>query len=186
MSNENLIPAGRYMARITECVLAKTSNGDPQVAVGLEITAPESQAGKFATYYGSLSATKISKGKNEGKTVAQVTAETLIDVGWDCERFDAKSLGTCVGRDASIVIEHEEDNDGRTRYRVKYLNPPNSGGAAVKDRLTDQEAANVTEKFKGLLLKTKQQRANRPAASSGKPPSNAGDSWEADDYSDLG
>jgi hypothetical protein len=173
-------------------VLSHTNNGDPQVAIGFEITQPPSLIGRQITYYGSLAATVISKGKNEGRKVAELTLDALDVCGWDGVGFAAASLASCVGNEASIVVAHEEDDRG-TRVRVKFINPPNSLGAAVKDRLNDSEAANVTKQFQALLAKRKQQAANRPkpaAATKRTPPPNAGDAWEpepagGDEFADL-
>lgn len=186
MSDE-LIPEGRYLAKVTEAVLARTNNGDPQVAIGFEFTAGE-LTGKLVTYYGSLSDTVISKGKNQGKKVAELTFEALDTCGWDGESLNAGSLASCVGGEVSLVIAHEEDQKGTMRHKVKFVNSPNAGGAAVKDRLNDNDANNVTKQFQALLLKRKQQRQAKAAqgGSKQKPPANAGDAWEADEYSDLG
>lgn len=191
MSDE-LIPEGRYIAKATEAVLARTNNGDPQVAVGFELTAGEGTSGRLITYYGSLSNTVVSKGKNEGKKVAELTFEALETCGWDGEALSAGSLATCVGNEVSLVIAHEEDQNGKLRHKVKFINSPNAIGAAVKDRMNDNDANNVTKQFQALLLKRKQQRQAKSSAQGGskqKPPANAGDAWEGpepDDYADLG
>lgn len=187
--SDNEIPAGRYLAKVTEAVLSSTSHNEPQIAVGLEITDPPSSMGRLITYYGSLSTTKISKGKNEGKTVAELTFEALDACGWDGENFLKESLGTCVGAEVSIVVAHEADDRG-TRVRVKFINKPNSGGAAVKTRATDSEATNVTKQFQAVLMRRKQQNAAKNNAQRrAAPPPGAGDAWEGpgpDAYDDLG
>jgi hypothetical protein len=194
MSNENLIDEGRYLAKVTEAVLAKASNGNWQVAVGFEILSPEGAAGRLITWYGSLAKTVVTAGKYEGKTVAEMTVDSLETCGWDGEGLEETSLATAVGNEVSIVIAHDE-YDGNVKAKVKFINPPNSLGAAVKERATANEAANVTKQFQGLLMKRKQQRQARGATQ--KPaqqkrqhrPPNAGDAWEPpqDDWlDDLG
>lgn len=176
MTTDKMIPEGRYLATVTDAVLAHAGNGNEQIAIGFQITAPESDAGRSITYYGSLSNTIISAGKNEGRTVADLTFDALETVGWDCVGFESGSLQTCIGNEASIVVAHEPDNNGNPRARVKFVNSPNGGGAAVKDRVPDNEAANIARKFGGALAKRRQQRSAKqkvngaPAQPARRPP----------------
>ena len=186
MSDEsNIIPEGRFPARVTEVVLAWTSKREPQIAIGFEFLDQPAVAGKQITSFGSLSKTVISKGKNEGRTVADLTVDDLETCGWDGEGLSTASLATCKGTEVSLVIEHEEDDKGTVRAKVKWINSPNSLGAAVKERLTEADAANLEKSMAGMLMKRKQQRQQKPPQQKRQPPANAGDSWEGpgpDDY----
>lgn len=188
MSEENIIPKGRFPARVTEAVLAWTTQQKPQVAIGFEFLDQSAVAGKQITHYGSLSDTVISKGKNEGRKVVELTLDDLETCGWDGAGLSAASLASCVGTEVSLVIDHDEDDKGVTRAKVRFINAPNSVGAAVKERLNESETANVEKQFSALLMKRKQQRSAKNAAMNGgnrRHAAGRGDAYEGDDLDDL-
>ena len=143
-----LLPAGRYNARATDAKAGKTSKGSEQVAVEFEITAPEIHAGRRITAYLYLTEKTVDR-----------TLESLEHCGWDGVGFSVDSLATVRG-EASIVIEHEEDQNGEPRARVKWVN--SIGGLALKEELDAASVIALEQRLKGKLLARKQSRPVQP------------------------
>lgn len=142
MNTDNLIPAGRYLARAVDSVLGKTSKGSEQLAITFQIVAPESYEGRQLVYYGYFTDKTVDK-----------TLEALENTGWDGESI-VHPIG--VGSiDSSIVVEHEADDKGQMRARIRWVNRP--GGAAVKEKLDVSDAMALEQRLKGKMLARKQQ-----------------------------
>lgn len=119
-----MIPAGNYKARGVEAALSTTKNNDPQVAVLIEITEGE-HAGERRTWFGHFT------DKTEEKTLEQ-----LRTLGWSTD--DLTNLAGISDNEVSIKIEHETDQNGQPRDRIRWINRPS--GLAIKERMDDQAA----------------------------------------------
>lgn len=119
-----MIEAGRYKAKGVLGALGETSKGAPQVAVLVEITEGE-HAGTQLTWHGYF--TQLTEDK---------TLEQLRVLGWSTDDLD--DLKGIDANEVSIVVEHETDDKGETRAKVRWINRP--GGLAMK-QVMDATAA---------------------------------------------
>ena len=119
-----MIEAGRYKAKGVLGALGETSKGAPQVAVLVEITEGE-HAGTQLTWHGYF--TQLTEEK---------TLEQLRVLGWSTDDLD--DLKGIDANEVSIVVEHETDDKGETRAKVRWINRP--GGLAMK-QVMDATAA---------------------------------------------
>jgi hypothetical protein len=148
-----MIPQGRYKARCVEAALSKTSTGREQVAALLEVTQGE-HAGEQLTWYGHFT----------DKTTER-TFESLRHLGWEGD--DLTDLRGIDANEVSVVIEHEEGQDGRTYPRVKWING-NGGGLAVKERLDDAAARAFAARMKGAAIASRSKNGGAPKPSNGQ------------------
>lgn len=172
-----MIQAGkRIEARGTIGALGKTSKGNPQVAVELEIlSGPD--AGHTITWYGYFT-----------DDTTQRTIESLRHLGWKGD-----NLSVLKGIDANVVsieIGHEEYM-GETQPKVRWINA--TGGLAMKETMDAAEALQFARSMKGAVVQANaaakaklggaaaapESDAKKPAAAAprngtqGKPPAHA-------------
>jgi hypothetical protein len=133
-----MIPEGTYSAKAIEAALGRAGTGTEQIAVRLRITSGEHEGAEI-TFYGYFS-----------EKATQRTLESLRHLGWTSD--DITSLEGLGDTEASIVIEHEEDQrTGEPRPRVKWVNGPGSG-LAMKERLAPGEAKALAARLKGAAI----------------------------------
>lgn len=132
----SLIKPGRYTAHVKEHAITETKNGDPQAAVVFEF---EYEDGKRElTWFGSFK-----------EKAVEHTIKALVVCGLD----GANPAGALqIGKEVSIVVETDTDQEGRERSKVRWVNKP---GIALKP-MVGAEAASKLEKFAGLVMATKQ------------------------------
>lgn len=136
-----MIPEGKYKARGVEGALAETSQGNPQVAVLVRITEGE-HAGEEFTWYGHFTE------KTEVRTL-----ESLRHLGWETD--DLTDLRGIDANEVQIVIGHEEDQEGRMRPRVKWINAAGAG-LAIKERMDAAAARAFAARMKGAAIASRQ------------------------------
>ena len=104
--------------------------------------------------------TLISKGRNAGRSVAQVSMETLAQLGMSVDADGlinpARLTAELEGKQAKFVCEFEE-YEGQNRLRVKFVNPPG------RAELAPEEAAAIFTEIVGKSA------APRPAVSAAAP-----------------
>ena len=140
-----LMKKGAYPARAREWGLGVSKTGTEQVGVMFEILSGE-YAGKRRTWYGFFT----------DKTVDR-TLESLEHCGWNGESI--KDLSGLDRNEVSIVVDHEEDQDGNLRERIRWVN--SQGGLALKDKLDLGGVQALESRIKGKMLARKQERKNR-------------------------
>lgn len=142
-----MIPIGNYKARGVEAALSTTKGGQPQVAVLIEITEGEF-AGERRTWFGHFTE------KTEEKTLEQ-----LRTLGWSTD--DLTDLAGIDANEVSIKVEHETDQDGQERDRIRWINRP--GGLAIKERMDDQAARAFAARMRSKAIASRTgQRASAP------------------------
>lgn len=140
-----MIPEGKYYEKkIVHAELRSTEEGKRYVIVKVEIN------GDTADWFGSFKDTVIQSGSNAGKTVGDVTCETLVAVGWngDWGRLDDDLRG----KPCDVTIEHDEYK-GKAKAKVRYLNPI-GGGASVDAG----DVAELNSKFRATIVAAKKKR----------------------------
>jgi hypothetical protein len=147
-----MIPEGTYTAKATDSALGKASTGTEQIAVSLQITSGEMQ-GQTVVWYGYFT-----------ERATERTLESLRHLGWTSD--DITALDGLGEKEASIVIEHEPDQSGQPRVRVKWVNGLGSG-IAMKERLAPNEAKALAARLKGAAIAS---RGGAPAPTNGRKP----------------
>lgn len=150
-----MIPIGKYKARGVEAALGMTKSGNEQIAVLVEITHGD-YAGDQLTWYGHFT----------DKTTER-TFESLRALGWEGDDLmDLRGIGS---NEVTIVIEHEEGNDGRVRARVKWINS-GGGGLAMKERLDEGSARAFAARMKGAAIASRSKGGPKPQSNGGTRP----------------
>lgn len=136
-----LIPQGRYKARPTEAALGVTGTGKEQVAVALEISDGDF-AGSQLTWYGYFT-----------ENTEERTFESLRHMGWSSD--DLMDLSDLT-LEVSIVVGHEDDQNGEPRARVKWINDANSSGLGLKTKLEGDAAKAFAARMKARAAASRQ------------------------------
>jgi hypothetical protein len=146
---------GRFKAKAIEGALGFTKGGKEQVAVALEIIEGD-HAGTSLTWYGFFT-----------EKTTERTFESLRHLGWKGD--DLSDLDGILDNEVSIQVEEEDDDQGRTHSKVRWINAP-GGGLAMKERMDDGAAKAFAQRMKGQAM------ALRRAASGGAKPASSGGS----------
>ena len=149
-----MIDEGIYRARAVEGALGYTSNNTEQVAVDFAIT-EEGHENQRITWYGFFTE----------KTV-ETTLKSLRAMGWAGD--DLSDLSGIDANEVYLDIQHEEDQEGNLRARVRWVNAT-AGGLALKTRMDEGAAKAFAERMKGHVLAQKNRPNGSPAAASAKP-----------------
>lgn len=158
-----MIEPGRHKARAISAELGYTSTGKEQVAVAFEV-----DGGQRITWFGYFT----------DKT-ADKTLDGLMAAGWQGD--DLRDLSTVGSQDCEIVVEHENDNDGQPRARVRWVNRLGNGVVTLKQPMSDAQRASFAERMRGKVIAKRQ-------AEPARRPSDRGDDLppEAFDDDDIG
>lgn len=133
------IKAGKYRARATEAALGFTATGKEQVAIAFEILDGEF-TGQTITWYGYFS-----------ELAAKRTMESLRLCGWKTD--DVSNLDGVTTNEVEIVVAEEEYN-GQTVTKVKWINAP-SAGIAMKNRMDAGSAASFAQRMKAMAVQSR-------------------------------
>ena len=131
-----MIEEGRYRARATDAKLGVAQTGSDTVAVAFELL---DHPGQHITWYGYFTE----------KTVER-TMESLRYCGW--ENDDVSNLSGISSNEVELVIEHEDDKEGKPRARVKWINKTGSSKAQLKTEMNDAQKKSFASKMKGYAL----------------------------------
>ncbi len=154
---------GTYRAKATNAQLAFTDGGKEQVAVEFEITSPGQCFGEMITWYGYFT----------DKTTER-TIKGLRTCGW--QGSDLSDLRGVSDNEVSIVID-EEEYQGKSRFKVQWVNA--LGGGGPKKPMTDTEARAFAARMKGAVLNASQ---GQPQSSSSSRKPVTKDSGNPEDY----
>lgn len=116
--------AGKHLVTLSNCYWAEAKNGNGYVA-NLTGTTKD---GQYITAYMPATETIIQRGRDQGKTLATRTIETLQKIGMPA---DPTKIDELDGKEAIFVCDFEDGQDGQPRLRVQYVNP--LGGAEKAD-----------------------------------------------------
>lgn len=140
-----MLEAGRYKARGVEAMLGYTSTGKEQIGVLLETA-----EGNRITWYGYFT-----------DQTTERTFESLRALGWEGD--DLSDLRGIDRNEVEIVVEHEPDNHGEIRARVRWIN--RSGGLAMKESMPQDAARAFAARMKGAAIASRQRSsASAPTA----------------------
>lgn len=144
-----MLEAGTYRAKAVEATLGETKSGKEQVAVRFRLLDGDVE-GQSITWYGYFTDKTI-----DGSFRALRTA------GWRGQDLsDLTDIGREDAPEVLLVIEHEIDQAGQPRPRVRWVN--SAGGIGVKNVLSGDKAKAFAAKMRGRLAAFDQQ--NRGAA----------------------
>lgn len=150
-----MITEGKHKARGTEAALGLTAGGKEEVAVALVILDGE-HAGDSITWHGYFT-----------EKTQQRTIESLRYLGWEGDNLAV--LDGIDRNEVTIVVEHEEGQDGKTYAKVRWINGP-GGGLALKERMDPGAAAAFAQRMRGFVVA--QGQKTKPATAGAKPPTN--------------
>lgn len=125
------VEAGMYEASILDYGISLTQAGKPQVVIRFGLTDKNGDLHEL-NWYGSL---------NEGKA-QEITCKALLACGMKGNDLNILADGIPSGvldtsTHVKVTVAHEEQEDGTTRARIKWINP--LGGLTKK--LTKSEAS---------------------------------------------
>jgi hypothetical protein len=143
-----MIPEGKFKARAVDGALGKAGTGNEQIAIDFVFLEGEPE-GQHITWYGYFS-----------EKAVEYTLEALEHCGWQGE--DLSDLTGIDRNEVYLVIQHEEDQQGQLRARVRYVNE--AGGIALKERLNPVEAQSFAQRMRGTVLARRQQKGQAPVA----------------------
>jgi hypothetical protein len=160
----NYVDNGTYRAKALDAKWSQSKANKDQVLVEFEIKDEGAAKGKRITWYGSLS------GKAEARTI-----EALMHCGWDGDFDNLRTVGE---KECQIVIDNEEW-EGKTRSKVKWVNRCGSSGIAAapelapehKQSLRERMAAQVAAKLEelGLPKPAEKKQERQPGDDDGVP-----------------
>jgi hypothetical protein len=150
-------PEGRYKGKAIDWAFGRTGTGLEQIAVVYELTEGEF-SGKQYTWYGFFNSPENF----------ERTAQSLMFSGWDGQDFRALTgMGSKI---PSLTIESEfyapPGKPGAWRFKIQWVNDPDSDGIAMKDRYSPNEVADFASRMNGQLAEL---RAKLAAKGAGKP-----------------
>lgn len=146
-----IIPPGDYYARPKAWQLSETKQGKPQVEVIFEITQACAHTGSKITWFGFFT----------DKTTKS-TIKALDLMGFEGDEIEDLANQQPGDVDVILKIEHEEDDKGVMRAKVRWVNDPNYGGLVSKPM--DAVAAKVFSRDLRAQLKGMERRkATKPA-----------------------
>lgn len=151
-----LLPEGRYTGKGMDWILGESSTGKIQVAVLIHL--PEVQ--REMAWYGFFTEETIES-----------THKALRALGWTGD--DYSDLTGIDRNEVSCVIGIENDQEGKPRNRIRWINPPLTAGMLVKKQLNDAEKKAFGAKMKGKLLGL-DRKMGAPRGSGGSASSAAG------------
>jgi hypothetical protein len=154
------VPTGRFRAKVTEHDMGQTKTENPQVAIGFAFEAEsEVDGAAVGPVKHNITAYLVFTEKTiSGEYGVCASLRALgwdpDENGWKVEQLARKTEdnpdgGVLVGREADITVEYEE-YDGKSRPKVKWINPP-GGGLGLKDRCNSkEEVGSMAERIRAL------------------------------------
>lgn len=153
-----MIQQGIYRAKSVEGALGETKGGREQVAVKFRLLEVEGTI----TWYGYFTE-KTTEG----------TIRSLRTAGW--KGSDLTDLSDLTKEDVPevlLVVEHENDQQGNPRAKVRWVN--NANGVGMKTTLAPDKAAAFAAKMKGTILAF-DKGSGKPAEANPQPKKKASD-----------
>lgn len=141
MSDENdskrfLLPASAYRVKCVDHAWGFTSKDKEQIGLQLQIVEGD-HAGKLITYYGFFT------DKTEEHSLKAMRA-----LGWVGN--DIQKMESMYTKEAMAVVEHETDDDGQLRARVRWIN---GVGVMMQKRMEGADLAKFGKRISGLAAR---------------------------------
>jgi hypothetical protein len=147
-----LIPEGKYRVKAVEAVFGEASTGTEQIGVLLEVVDGDHK-GTLLTWYGYFS-----------EAAEERTIQSMRYLGW--KGVDITDLSSMyAGQEAQADIEHDTDQEGKTRAKVQWIN-----GIGMKKKMEGAQLASFAKRIRGVAARVGGAAAG--GASSGMPPMN--------------
>lgn len=138
---------GTYRAKALEGDMGRASTGTEQVAVLIEL-----ETGDRLTWYGYFS-----------DAAAERTIESLLAMGVT----DLETLAGLGSQHFEVVVDDEE-YQGKTRTKVKFINRL-GGGVAMKSRMNEAERKSFAHRYRGKFLSMQRAAGTTPADAPSPP-----------------
>lgn len=135
-----MIAEGTYRASAVDCALGMTGTGKEQIAIMFETIGTEHQPAQRITWYGYFTDNTFER-----------TVQSLRHIGWKGNDLSVFGLGVpedCHNQ-VEIVVEHETDDKGDRRAKVRWVNSGN--GLAVKERMDEPSARAFAARMKARV-----------------------------------
>lgn len=149
---------GVYRARAVKGGLGETAGGQEQVAVEFELL-DEGFQNQGITWFGYFTEKSF-----------EITMKALRACGWQGDNIN--DLVGLTSNTVELVIE-KETYEGKTRSKVKWVNPEGGGGLALKAPLDPVRATRFAASMRGKIAafdQTGGQKKSRTGAQSPEPP----------------
>jgi hypothetical protein len=114
--------SNEYIGEIVNAELQENNGKVAAVIIARPNGSPET-----ARWFGSFSETVISGGRNEGRVVGEVTAETLGAFG--CTDFT--KIGQLVGQKCAFGVKHKPGENGKVFVECNFIRPPRAANPAT-------------------------------------------------------
>lgn len=143
-----MIDKGTYRAVPVDAALGKTGTGNEQIVVMFELA---DQSGRRIGWYGYFTDKTFDR-----------TVESLRHLGWTGDNLADFTAGlpADANQEVEIVIDHEPDQEGNDRARVRWIN--SGRGVAVKDRLDEDQARAFGAQMRGRIAAMQGRRPSPP------------------------
>jgi hypothetical protein len=151
-----ILEAGRYRAKAREWSLGKASTGTVQLGVSFDLL---DRPGQQIAWYGFFT----------DKALA-TTVKAMRAMGWqgsdpsEC----SENGGSLDANEVSLVVEHEQDQDGQLCARVRWVN--SMGGLGMKEQLQGNDLKAFGAQLRGKILALDPSRASQHAAARPQAP----------------
>ena len=142
----DLLSIGRHRARAAEWALGRSGTGKEQLAILFSLL---DRPGEEITSYLFFT-----------EATFDITVKSMRACGW--RGADLSDLTGMDANEVTLVIDHEEDQKGVMRARVRWINT--TGGLAMKATLDKDQARNFAAQMKGKIL-----QHDRMAGQAAKP-----------------
>lgn len=131
-----MIKPGTYTATVLNHAITSTQKGDPQAAVSFSCA--DNEGSHQITWYGSFS-----------EKARPFTIKSLLACGL---KGNNPAGPLEIGKEVSIVVEHETDDAGKTRAKVRWVNA--LGG--YKNVISNDEALAKLSMLEGAVMAQRQ------------------------------
>ena len=150
-----LIQEQTVKARALEGALGLTNTGKDQIALLFKLLEGPDE-NRMIPWYGFFT-----------EKTTERTLETLELCGWEGD--DLSDLTGIDRNEVYLVIEHEQDQQGEVRARVRWVN--GAGGIAMQNRMDPAQAASFAQRMRGTVLARRQAKGQQaPAQQRGSNP----------------
>jgi hypothetical protein len=150
-----ILSPGNYRAKASEWAIGQASTGTMQIGVSFDLL---DLPGQRITWYGFFTDSTL-----------KTTVKALRTMGW--EGSDPSEFADRGGRldtnEVQLVVEHEQDKNGETRARARWVNP--AGGLAMKSVLQGNDLKAFGAQLRGKILALDPSRASQHAAAKPTP-----------------
>lgn len=132
----NLVPAGRYNAKVVTHAITETLHGEPQAVIRFGFETKDGY--RELTWFGSFK-----------EKAAEHTLKALVN----CGLKGANPAGELeIGKEVSIVVSIEKDQKGADRNKINWVNKLGT----ILNSMESSEAKSKLDRFSGAVMALKQ------------------------------